>query len=72
MNKKLKDVSEIVKHVIALQISVVIGVCTITSVSVQKEFWALAGSVLTYIFMSHAPRLTKHVSKSNLGGILKD
>jgi len=71
MLKKLKDIAEIVKHIIALQIAFVIGYCTVNSVSIQKEFWALSGCILTYIFMSHTPGLNKVVSKSNIGGVIK-
>jgi hypothetical protein len=71
MHKRLKDVSELVKHIIAIEVVVVIGYCTIMGLNIQKEFWALSGSILTYIFMSYTPGINNIVSKSNIGGVFK-
>jgi len=66
MNKKIKDISEITKFLIATQIAFVIGYCTVKGIDMQKEFWALAGSILTYIFITVTPQAAIAM-RSNIG-----
>ena len=60
MAKFRLDILSATKYLIALMILATIGYCTVTEIEVERQMWAVASSVFTYMFTILVPQVKQY------------
>ena len=65
MAKIRVDILDVAKYLIALMLLFIIGYCTIKQIEIERQMWAVASSVFTYIFTMLVPTVKEYGKRVN-------